>query len=172
MNVQTSPHRPQRSGSGGYTLLELLVYISVLLVISGIAMSSVNRLWSSAGNAAASTDDHGAALRAAEQWRLDVRTAAAPITIEEQGHRCLIPNPSGDITWHLTNGVLSRKVADRPVHLRLPRVFDARFATDARTNVTAVRCDLVLVPRSSKARTAPAFSFLAVPTHRPHLATP
>ena len=168
MNVQTSPHRPQPVGSGGYTLLELLVYMGVLLVISGIAMSSLNRLWSAAGNASASTDDHGAVLRAAEQWRLDVRTAAAPITIEDQGHHCRIPNPSGDILWNLTNGVLSRQITDRPANLKLPRVLDARFAPDARKEVTALRCDLVLIPRSTKARTAPAFSFLAVPAHRPN----
>jgi|LauGreDrversion4_2_1035121.scaffolds.fasta_scaffold456797_2 prepilin-type N-terminal cleavage/methylation domain-containing protein len=169
-------HNPQtrrRPGScRGFTLLELLVYIGVLLVISGIAMSSLNRLWSAAGNASASTDDHGAALRAAEQWRLDVRTASAAVTIEDQGHRCRIPNASGDITWNLTNGVLSRQITDRPANLKLPRVREARFATDKRKEVTALRCDLVLIPRSTKARTAPAFSFLAVPAHRPNLATP
>lgn len=172
MNCHTPQTRRQPGSCRGYTLLELIVYIGVLLVISGIAMSSLNRLWSAAGNASASTDDHGAALRAAEQWRLDVRTAAAPITIEDQGHRCRIPNPSGEILWNLTNGVLSRQITGRPANLKLLRVLDARFAADARTNVTALRCDLVLIPRSSRARTAPAFSFLAVPTHRPHLATP
>jgi len=168
MNVQTSPHRPRPVGSGGYTLLELLVYMGVLLVISGIAMSSLNRVWSAAGNASASTDDHGSALRAAEQWRLDVRAAEAPISIEAQGHRCRIPSASGDILWHLTNGVLSRQTSGRPPNLKLPRVRDARFATDQRTHVTALRCDLVLIPRSTKARTTPAFSFLAVPAHRPN----
>ena len=172
MNCHNAPSRLRPDPRRGFTLLELIVYIGVLLVISGIAMSSINRLWSAAGNASASTDDHGAALRAAEQWRLDVRTAAAPISIEDQGHRCRIPNASGDITWHMTNSVLSRQITGRPQNLKLPRVFDARFATDARTNVTALRCDLVLIPRSSKARTAPAFSFLAVPTHRPNPATP
>lgn len=172
MNVPTSLHRPQPVASGGYTLLELLVYIGILLVISGIAMSSLNRLWSAAGNASASTDEHGAALRTAEQWRLDVRAASAPITIEEQGHRCRIPNASGDILWNLTNGVLSRQITDRPPNLKLPRILDARFATDKRAHVTALRCDLLLIPRSTKARTTPAFSFLAVPAHRPNPATP
>jgi prepilin-type N-terminal cleavage/methylation domain-containing protein len=172
MNCLNAQSRLRPDPRRGFTLLELIVYIGVLLVISGIAMSSLNRLWSAAGNASASTDDHGAALRAAEQWRLDVRTAAAPITIEDQGHRCRIPNPSGDITWNLTNGVLSRQITGRPPNLKLPRVRDARFAPDARKEVTALRCDLVLIPRSTKTRTAPAFSFLAVPAHRPNLATP
>lgn len=172
MNCHNAQSRLRPDPRRGYTLLELIVYIGVLLLISGIAMSSLNRLWSAAGNASAATDDHGAALRAAEQWRLDVRTAAAPITIEDQGHRCRIPNPSGDITWSLTNGVLSRQLTGRPPNLKLPRVREARFAPDARKEVTALRCDLVLIPRSTKARTAPAFSFLAVPAHRPNLATP
>lgn len=172
MNCHNAQSRLRPDPRRGFTLLELIVYIGVLLVISGIAMSSLNRLWSAAGKAAAATDDHGAALRAAEQWRLDVRTAAAPITIGDQGHRCRIPNASGDILWHLTNGVLSRQISGRPPNLKLPRVREARFATDARTHVTALRCDLVLIPRSTKARTTPAFSFLAVPAHRPNPATP
>ena len=168
MNCHNPQSRLRPDPRRAFTLLELIVYIGVLLVISGIAMSSLNRLWSAAGNASASTDDHGAALRAAEQWRLDVRAATAPITIEEQGHRCRIPNASGDILWNLTNGVLSRQISGGPPNLKLPRVREARFATDARTHVTALRCDLVLIPRSTKARTTPAFSFLAVPAHRPN----
>ena len=54
MNCHNAPSRLRPDPRRGFTLLELIVYIGVLLVISGIAMSSLNRLWSAAGHASAS----------------------------------------------------------------------------------------------------------------------
>jgi Tfp pilus assembly protein FimT len=148
----------------GLTLIEALVYIAVLLAISAVAFSAVQRLWTATGHISAATDDCASALRAAEQWRRDVRSVRAPVTVEDEGRRCRLEGPDGTIVWSHGLGALWRQVGNRPAALWVARVEVCRFDEDPRQYVKAVRCDLILTPRSVRARQAPVFSFLAVPT--------
>lgn len=147
----------------GLTLIEALVYISMLLVISAVAFSSVQRLWTATGHLSAATDDGASALRAAEQWRHDVRSARTAVTLEDDGKRCRLQGAEGTIVWSHGMGALWRQVGDRPAALWVARVEVCKFAVDPRQHVKAIRGDLILRPRSLRARQAPVFSFLAVP---------
>jgi len=161
--MRTHP-TPRRQAAQGLSLIELLVYIAVLLVISGVAFSAVHRLWTATARASAATDDCASALRAAEQWRRDIRNAHGPVRIDKDGTQCVVPGEKGTIVWTSGMGALWRQVGDQPASLWVARVKWMRFASDPRLHVTPVRCDLILTPRSLQARQAPAFSFLAVPT--------
>lgn len=151
----------------GLTLIECLVYLSMLLAISAVAFSSVQRLWTATGHISAATDDCAGALRAAEQWRADVRSARATVTVEDEGRRCQVQGTEGMIVWSHGMGGLWRQVGNRPAALWVARVEVCRFKEDPRKHVKALRCDVILRPRSVRARQAPVFSFLAVPHAAP-----
>lgn len=153
----------QPASHRGLTLIELLIYISVLLTVSAVSFSAVMRLWSATGNLSTATDENGAALRAAEQWRADIRAASGLVALSENGMRCVIPTTNGTITWTHSLEALWRQVDSHPGNLWVPRVQICSFEADPRTHTTPVRCDLLLTPRSTKATQAPTFTFLAVP---------
>jgi type II secretory pathway pseudopilin PulG len=156
-------HESQPASRRGLTLIELLIYISVLLTVSAVSFSAVMRLWSATGNLSAATDENGAALRAAEQWRADIRAASGPVVLSENGMRCVIPTTNGTITWTHSLEALWRQLDSHPGSLWVPRVQICSFEADPRIHTTPVRCDLLLIPRSTKATQAPTFTFLAVP---------
>jgi hypothetical protein len=156
-------HASHAGSSRGLTLIELLVYIGVLLTVSAISFSAVMRLWTATGSLSAATDENGAALRAAEQWRADIRAASGPVVLSEKGTRCVIPTPHGPITWTHSLDALWRQVDSQPGNLWVPRVAICSFEPDPRTHTTPIRCDLLLTPRSTKATQAPTFTFLAIP---------
>lgn len=168
-----NPRRPSPNpGDQGLTLLELLIYMSMVSIIALTAFSALGRLWTAAGQMSAETQDQSIALQAAELWRIDVRGATSRVELDAEGKTCRMLHGTNSVTWSFRDGVLQRQVQGRPPVFWVGRIARGAFSFDARPHATALRCDLLLTPRSVKARQAPALTFAAVPRLNPALMMP
>jgi hypothetical protein len=154
-----------RPVAGGYTLVEALVYISVLAVLIGISYAAFYRCFDSSLTLRRNVDDIGNALRAGETWRADVR-ASGEITFESSGAERILhlPGARGDIAYQFAGNSLLRRTGSSPWKPVLEHVKASSFAPDPRQRVTAWRWELELQTRPGKTpKVLPRFSFTAVP---------
>ncbi len=153
------------SKTSAFSLVECLVYIAVLMIVTGIAFSVFFSLLTHHRNITRCSEDILRALKAGERWRADVRAATEPPTLEtsptEQALH--IHQARHTITYLYSSGELWR-VEDE--HARglplLNNVKTSSMVADSRTHVQAWRWDLRLVATRKKAKFIPWFSFLVV----------
>ena len=166
--MKTRATTPGAGPSAGVTLLECLVYVSVVTVVLGIGMATFWRAWDANKAIRRDAEDIVRALHAGEQWRADLRAATGPVRPEdsEGAQRLRIPSAQGEIVYTLTNGELRRQA--RPgarETVVLTKVKSCRMQPDPRPHVTAWRWELELQTARRKARLRPLFTFEAVPGH-------
>src|SRR5262245_12350815 len=65
----------------GFSLIEMLVYIGLLMLLVGIGSIASLRCEQSSIAMRRNVDDIAGALRAGEQWRADVRSARGPLSL-------------------------------------------------------------------------------------------
>ncbi len=156
--------RPVRRG---FTLIEALVYITVLAAILGLGYTTLARLWTSSGYIRRESDDLRAVLATGERWREDTRRTAVRISNEtaNQEHVLTLQPPDGSpISWAFHRGrILRRTGATNDWMELLDRVRSSTVTEESRGVVNAWRWDLELEPVSKKSRFRRQFSFLAVP---------
>ncbi|MHB8523167.1 MAG: hypothetical protein ACYDH9_20775 [Limisphaerales bacterium] len=150
----------------GVTLIECLVYISVVAVVLGIGSMAFWQCWDAYKGLHRNADDIVRAVHAGEQWRADIRTATGPVRPENADgrQRLRIPGPGGEIVYTWTSGEVRRQAGPgAPGALLLTKVKSSRMQLNPRGHLTAWRWELELQPDRKKARLRPLFSFEAVP---------
>lgn len=148
----------------GFSLLEMLVYMAVLLVLMTIAFGAYYRTSDTTRQIGRNADDITRALHAGERWRSDVRSAVGALRIDENGGNPIfhVPCRAGDVRYWFREGSFWREADGDPHPLRvLDQVAASRFVAETRAGVVAWRWELELVSPRRHAVVKPLFTFLA-----------
>jgi Tfp pilus assembly protein FimT len=150
----------------GISLIEMLVYMSVLVVILGVGYSALYRCLDHSNALRRSADDIANALHAGEDWRADIRVAGGRIQLETlpDGQIIRLPGIRGDVSYRFADHTIFRRLGNNEWSPLLANVKTSNFIRDQRPRVTAWRWELELQPRARKLTSVkPLFTFLAVP---------
>jgi Tfp pilus assembly protein FimT len=161
MNI--SRHRPAASAPG-FTLLEVLVYLAVLVVVVGCASMTCFECWHSSKSIRQSADDVARALDVGEHWRSDIRGATGPVRVTAAGptEECRVPTAKGEVVYTFANGEIRRQTSPAaPNELWLSNVKSSQMQSDTRGHVLAWRWELELKPKRREAQLRPLFTFEA-----------
>src|SRR5215472_17518947 len=79
----------------GVTLIECLIYISVLAVLLGVGSAALYRCWDDNKAITRNADDIVRMLKAGEAWRADIRSATGPIKLTANDSEQTIVIPGG-----------------------------------------------------------------------------
>jgi hypothetical protein len=148
----------------GYLLIECLVYLSVIVVILGLALGAFYMCWDYSKALHYATDDINAALHAGERWRADIRNATGKITVETtaEGERLRIPQGTDDLIYSFNAGEVHRQLASSDFsELLLPKVTVSQMVTEKRGPVAAWRWEVELTPHRKETRLPLLFTFEA-----------
>jgi Tfp pilus assembly protein FimT len=150
----------------GFTIIECLVYISVMAVILGIGLMAFYRCWDDNKAITRNGNDIVRTLKAGETWRADMRAATGPIHVVTTSSEQTVRIPSGkkDLTYSFANGELRKRTGnDSPWYVVLPKVKSSQMEMDKRDAVTAWRWELELASQRKNAKVRPLFTFEVVP---------
>jgi len=160
-----------QSPSAAFTLVECLVYMSMLLVLLGVGYTAMYKSMDASSGLRRNASDITHALDAGERWREDVRAATQSPRVERvSDDKTLlhIPQPNGEVTYQFATNTILRRAGSGEWSLALEHVNTSAFISDARKNVTAWKWEVELQPyRKSLTRLHPLFTFLAVPANAP-----
>ncbi len=157
---------PLHAARRGFTLIECLVYVSVLAVVLGVAFTAFYRCWDNSMGVRRNAEDIERTLKAGERWRADVRSATGPLVVEktDQEQVLHIPQAGGEILYLFSLGEVQRRASPDASWVQLlPKVTSSRMEADARREVRAWRWELELAVYRKGARIRPLFTFEAVP---------
>lgn len=164
------PSFPRSRFRQGISLIEMLVYMSVLVVILGVGYSALYRCLDHSRALRRSADDIANALHAGEDWRIDVRAASGNIQLENMRDEQIVrlPGKRGEVSYRFADHTIFRRLGHNEWSPLLADVKASNFVHDQRSQVTAWRWELELQPHARKlASVKPLFTFLAVPTGDP-----
>lgn len=153
--------------SGGYALMECLVYIGLVTLVVGAAFIAAYRCIDNSAVLRRNAEDIAKALNVGEQWRADIRKASAPIRVlrDPDGLMLEIPAPEQARLYWFSHSTLLRRTGDGPWVPLLNNVKSTDFVADSRHGVSAWRWELELQPRIKGAvkagRVRPLFTFIA-----------
>ena len=110
MNI--SPHR-RAASPRGFTLLEVLVYLAVLVVVVGCATLTCFECLHSATSIRQSADNVARALDLGERWRSDIRGATGAVRVTGGGaaEECRVPVQAGEVIYTFANGEIRRQTS-------------------------------------------------------------
>ena len=148
----------------GVTLIECLVYVAVFTILLAIGTVSFYFCWDHTRATIFTANEVGAALRAGECWRADVRAATGKITVvtSAAGETIRIPGVGKQILYRFENGELRRDVPAQHIsRLLLEKVKASEMKTEARDTVTAWRWELEVTPRRHETHIPLFFTFEA-----------
>ncbi|HTV40764.1 MAG TPA: type II secretion system protein [Candidatus Sulfotelmatobacter sp.] len=157
----------RRRRQSGITLIECVVYLMVFVILASVGSVSFFVCWDGFRALIATTDDVGAALRAGERWRADVRSANGTIRIETtaSGQVVQIPENGKEIIYSIDSKGLERQVgADGFSLVVLPKVKSSDMKCEMRGSVRAWRWELELPERRKGPHLPLLFTFEAVQT--------
>jgi prepilin-type N-terminal cleavage/methylation domain-containing protein len=150
----------------GFTLIECLVYISVLAVILAIGSAALYRCWDDNKAITRDGDDIVRTVKAGEAWRADLRSATGPIQIATTGSGQTLRIPCGnrELIYSFADGKVRKQLGkDGPWNIILPKVKSSQMQTDKRDQVVAWRWEVELASVRKHAKVFPLFIFEAVP---------
>ena len=148
----------------GYSLIELLVYMTVLATVLTGAHEAYYRCERGSRALTRNADDIRRALAAGERWRREIR--AAPDEILEHNGNLLVHWPDGYVVYSFTGTTVWRQSGATRTML-LTGVKSSTMRADRRQRVTAWQWEVELTGGSSAARLRPLFTFQAVPERKP-----
>lgn len=154
--------------SAGILLMQCLVYIGVFAILTTVGMGAFYVCWQHTRATNNAADVVGAALRAGERWRADLRGATGKVTMESSaaGEQVRIPGRDGAIVYQFSAGEMRRIVATHPgSQLLLSRVKASSMSPEDRQGVTAWRWELELSQRPPEAHLPLLFTFETVEPH-------
>jgi Tfp pilus assembly protein FimT len=158
--------RTESMTSSGIMLVEMLVYMSVLLVIIGVGYAALYHCMDNSAALRHSSDDIVSALHASENWRADLRASAGQIQVETTPDEQIVRlrGTHGDVSYRFADNTIFRRLGNNEWSPVLARVKASTFTSESRHNVTAWRWELELQTRTKKlSRILPLFTFIAVP---------
>jgi hypothetical protein len=152
----------------GLTIIECLVYISVMAVILGIGLAAFYRVWDDNKAITRNGNDIVRTLKAGETWRADMRAATGPINLittnSEQTLR--IPTANKELIYSFANGEVRKRTGETsPWYVLLPKVKSSQMEMDKRDQVAAWRWEVELDSQRKNVKMRPLFSFEVVPGH-------
>lgn len=153
--------------AAGILLIECVVYIAVFAILTGIGTAAFYLCWNQSKAVVYATDDIGAALRAGERWRAEIRNATGPISVEKtaSGEELRIPSPNKTIVYRFESGEVRRESpASQQSELLLAKVNSSQMNKDMRNGVTAWRWELNLLVRRPETQLPLLFTFESVQT--------
>jgi hypothetical protein len=162
MKLPLAISRPRRAA--GILLVQCVTYIAVFAILMGVAFGAFYLCWNHSKAMLYATDDIGAALRAGERWRADVRAATGKIAVEStaSGETVRIPAAGREIIYRFASGEVRRKISTlENSQLLLQKVNTSQMRTEDRAGVTAWRWELVLNERRPETQLALMFTFEA-----------
>ncbi len=142
----------------GFTLLEMMVYISMLAIIMGVASVFYFGLMRQSQGLTRNIEDIVRATHAGEAWREDVRSATAPLRLADG--MLHVPRKGGDTLYRFANGQVERKRPGGEWEAFLLRVAASGMLADKGKHVTAWRWEVELASKA-RARVRPLFTFKA-----------
>jgi hypothetical protein len=148
----------------GILLVECMTYLVVFAILTAIGMGAFYLCWDDSKAVIYATEDIGAALRAGEHWRADVRNASGKITVEDSasGEVLRIPASGKEIVYRFESGQLRREVsAGQNSQLLLATIKTSQMSQETRDGVTAWRWELDLVVRRQETHLPLLFTFEA-----------
>ena len=149
----------------GFTLIECLVYISVLAVILAIGSAAFYRCWDDNKAIDRNGNDIVRTLKVGEAWRTDTRSATGPIQIVTTNSEQIlrIPCQNTEVIYSFAGGEVRKQAgANSPSKLILSRVMSSQMQIEKRDHVTAWKWEVELQPRRKNAKVRPLFTFEAV----------
>lgn len=151
----------------GYTLIELLVYISVAFLILELGYAAMYKSMDASAGLRRNANDISSALSAGEHWRDDVRHATAPLRVEkirEDETVLHIPQHQGEVAYRFSANAVARRTGGGDWTPVLEHVKDSEFLADQRQKALAWRWEVELQSyRKAMTRMRPLFTFIAVP---------
>jgi hypothetical protein len=164
MNSKSKTARRRLARPCAFTLIECLVYISLVFVVLGLATVAFYGCFDNMRALRRNSDDITQALHAGELWRADVRAATKPIQLDSAGQRLRIPHQNGEVAYKFEESRLLRQASeDSPWVVVLPRVQHSQMQADTRAKVSAWQWELELKTLRKPATLRPLFTFTAVP---------
>lgn len=157
--MKTGINHP-RQNERGLLLVECMVYIALVMLITGVGVSLFTRALSFQREIERNSNDIVQTLKVGEKWREDIRKAVEQITIEN--HRLEIPQVNSTVIYEWRNRSLWRIEFHDPPRLLLKGVTASEFIKDEREHVSAWRWEIELDRARGKMNVEPLFSFGAV----------
>ena len=152
----------------GYTLIELLVYMSVAFLILALASAAMYTSMDASAGLRRNANDISSALSAGEHWREDVRRATAPLRVEkisEDETILHIPQHEGEAAYRFSSNIVARRSGGGNWTPVLEHVKNSGFEADQRQKALVWRWEVELQSyRKAMTRMRPLFTFIAVPT--------
>jgi prepilin-type N-terminal cleavage/methylation domain-containing protein len=148
----------------GFTIIECLVYISVVGVILAIGSAAFYRCWDDNKAISRNGDDIVRTLKAGETWRADLRSATGPIQMATTGSEqtLRIPHGNRELIYSFANGEVRRRTGNGEGLVVLPKVKSSQMQSEKRGHVTAWQWEVELAPGRKNAKVRPLFIFEAV----------
>lgn len=162
----THSHR-QHSHGAAFTLIEMLIYISVLMVLIAVGFAALYRSLDSSMALRRNADDIINAIHAGENWRADVRSARGLVSAETNVDGVIfhLSTPGHNVAYRFAANTLFRRIGDNSWSPVLANVMSCTFVPEARSGINGWRCELELQPtRKAPSRLRPLFTFIAVPS--------
>lgn len=154
-----------------FTLIETLVYMSMLFIILGLGYAAMYRSMDASAGLRRDASDITQALDAGERWRQDVRDATQPIRLEHGDNQQIllrIPRADTEVIYRFESNNVTRRVGQGEWAPALEHVNVSNFIPNPREKVTAWKWEVELQSyRKSPTRLKPLFTFIAVPTRTP-----
>lgn len=147
----------------GISLVEMLVYISCLLVLMSLISVAIWRLWSAELILHERANGLVRVVNVGERWREDVRRSAVPpMTIEANGSPGLLLELNGSNYVYLLEEGELRRIADEGKEVLVKQVVSSRMLREKRAGQVYWRWELG-VRLGRNATKTQAFTFMAVP---------
>jgi len=144
----------------GFSLIECIVYIALLVVVLGIAVSIFFQSWDDSKALRRNADDIVRVLHTGDQWRADLRAATGPVQLTDADgvEQLRIPASAGDIIYTVSNGELRRQTG-AVSSVWLANVKSSQMQSESRQDVTAWRWELELKTVRRTTLYRPLFTF-------------
>jgi len=148
----------------GVTLIECLVYISLVFVVLGMATVAFYRCFDNMKSLRRNSNDITQALNVGELWRADIRAATMPVKFAADDQLLLISQGDSEVGYKFADGqILRRTGKDAQWVTVLPKVQQSQMQLEKHTQVSAWRWELELKSLREPATVRPLFTFTAVP---------
>ena len=164
--LRNASNRTSRRREQGILLIDCLVYMSIWVVVLGLAFSTFYRCMTYSKNLTRNADDIVRALKAGERWREDVRKATGPLKLVSEGgaeQAVHIPHKTNEVIYlFIDDAVLRKSGTDASWTPALSGVKSSRMEKDDRQRVVSWRWEVELKNKQKVARVRPLFTFQAI----------
>ena len=157
---------PSTPVSRGFTLIECLVYMSVLTIVLGVGSAAFYRCWDNNKAMTQNGNDIVRTLKAGEIWRDDMRAATGPIqiSITNSDQTIRIPRGNKELIYAFADGEVRKQTDSNSAwQVVLSKVKSSQMQIDKREQVTAWRWEVELEATRKNIHTHPLFTFEVVP---------